>query len=239
MTKLLFLKDAYMTKADVYVTKVFPEGVVLDKTIFYPLGGGQDTDTGTINLQGTSYTVKSVKKEGENIVHFLEEGTSEIHEGDKVKLKLDWERRYTHMKYHTALHILSKVAYSTYGATITGNQITQEKARIDLTLEGLDKEVVKKIEEDTNSHIEKNMAVTVREVTREDAIAIVDPKITRLDLIPPSIKNIRLVEVGGVDIDACGGTHVHNTQEIGKIEIFKTINKGRGRKRLELRLVRV
>jgi len=236
MTRLLFQEDSYLRETDATVEEVTPEGLVLDKTIFYPLGGGQDSDTGSIVHKGKAYRIPMVKRSSGKILHMTEDAIDGISKGDTVTLKIDWEKRYAMMRFHTSLHLLSHVAFSEFGAGIRGNSISPNKARIDLDLEGLSEDITKKIESKTNELISMGTPVEVRSLLRAEAEKMVDPGKTRLDMIPETIKEIRLVVIGDIDTDACGGTHVRNTKEIGGIEIFKTVNKGKSRKRLELKL---
>ncbi|MEA1993642.1 MAG: alanyl-tRNA editing protein [Euryarchaeota archaeon] len=223
-TELLFLKDSYKREFEAEVLNFEKNYVVLDRTCFYPKGGGQDCDTGTLG----DFTVSKVKKKKGKVLHKID-GTPE--EGDTVTGKLDWERRYSLMKYHTALHILSRAVFNRYGGAVAGNQIHPHKARIDFDLEEIKDE--KEIEEKTNEIIKEGRPVKTFTVPREKAAELVDEK-TRLDLIPDFIKDIRVIDIEGYDIDACGGTHVKNTEEIGEIEITNVESKGKRRKRVTI-----
>jgi Ser-tRNA(Ala) deacylase AlaX len=234
MTELLYLDDAYMTAASAVVDEIVPEGLVLDRTIFYPGGGGQDCDTGALEVDGRSYDVSGVKRVSGKVVHLVD--AVGIRTGDEVTLSLDWGRRHAMMKYHTALHLLVHCAHADFGATITGNQISPEKARIDLGLDELDADMTKRLVDETNRLIDDDLPVAIRTVAREEAERAVDPTKTRLDMLPASMRTVRLVDIGGFDLDACGGTHVRSTGEIGGIDAVRTINKGKGRKRMEIRL---
>jgi len=236
MTRLLFQEDSYLKEATTRVVDVLDGGLELESTIFYPQGGGQDTDKGSLFIKDRELPIKEVKRSSGKIIHKTAASLEDISAGDEVKMVLDWERRYTMMKYHSALHLLSSVAYNEFGSQITGNAITPSKARIDLTLEGLSEDIISKIESETNELIGRGLPVEIRNMPRTEAEAMVDPDKTRLDLIPASIQDIRLVIIGDEDTDACGGTHVKNTSEIGPIEIFNSMNKGKDRKRLEIKL---
>lgn len=235
MTTLLYLEDPYLKTCTATVASVADGAVVLDRTILYPLGGGQASDTGTIVSGSQSWPITLARRQGDDVAH-LATGAEALHAADTVTVHLDWDRRYPMMKYHTALHLLSHVAHEQYGAGITGNDITPERARIDLALDELTPEMVESIAQGTNELISAGLAVTCTSVPRAEAERLVNPEKTRLDLLPAHIETIRLVRVGTVDIDACGGTHVANTKEIGGIVVAGTINKGRGRKRMEIRL---
>jgi len=236
MTKLLFQEDSYLRESNAKIIEILENGLVLEDTIFYPRGGGQDSDKGSLYMKGKEFPVHEVKRSSGKVVHFTKMPLDGIVPGDYAKMVLDWERRYRMMRYHTALHLLSSVAYREFGAQITGNNIAPNKARIDLNLEGLTEGIINDIEKGTNDLISQDIPVEIRNVPRSQAEAMVDPKKTRLDLIPMSIIDIRLVIIGDKDIDACGGTHVGRTGEIKGIEIFNSINKGKNRKRLEIKL---
>ena len=237
MTEMLYLHDSYLRETEATVIKTMEKGIVLDQTVFYPRGGGQQSDTGTITIDGTDYKVSEVVKKDGEVVHVTDEHIPDAQPTKTVHLKIDWEGRYAMMKYHTALHLLSHVAHRLYGAQTAGNQISPDKARIDLTLEKTSEEIVREMESETNDIISLGLDVCVMDIPREEAVKEVDPEKTRLDLLPEAIKSIRLVKVGDVDTDACAGTHVANTKEIGGIRITKVVNKGKNRKRIELVLV--
>ncbi|HDM22709.1 MAG: alanyl-tRNA editing protein [Methanomicrobia archaeon] len=225
-TKLLFLEDAYRKEFEASVLKYENGYAILDQTCFYPRSGGQECDKGIIERDGEIFNVSEVKKEKGTVLHKI---NGVLNEGDKVSGKIDWDRRYKMMKYHTALHILSRVIFDMYGGGVTGNDISPNRARMDFDLEKIeDKE---EIEKRTNEIIKEGRDVKIYTVPREEAEKLVDEK-TRLDMIPHFVKEIRLVEIENFDIDACGGTHVKNTKEIGEIKITKIENKGKGRKRI-------
>ena len=225
-TKLLFLEDSYRKEFDAEVISFENNCAVLDRTCFYPRSGGQECDKGTIEKNGNIFSVSEVKKDKGIVLHKID---GILEKGDKITGKIDWERRYKMMKYHTALHILSRVVFDLYGGGVAGNQISPDKARIDFDLEKIENK--EEIEKKTNKIIKEGRAVKSYTLPREEAEKVVDDK-TRLDLLPKFIKNIRLVDIENFDIDACGGTHVKNTKEIGEIKITKIENKGKNRKRL-------
>ncbi|MCK4246911.1 MAG: alanyl-tRNA editing protein [Methanomicrobia archaeon] len=225
-TKLLFLEDSYRKEFSAEVLGFENTYAVFDQTCFYPLSGGQECDIGVIEKEGEMFTVSEVKKNKGIVLHKID---GILEKGDKITGKIDWNRRYQMMKYHTALHILSRVVFNLFGGEVAGNQISPNKARIDFGLEKI--EAREEIEKKTNEIIKEGRSVKVYTVPREEAEKIVDDK-TRVDLLPDFIKNIRLVDIENFDIDACGGTHVKNTKEIGEIKITKIENKGKNRKRL-------
>ena len=235
MTELLYLKDSYLRSFEASVVKAEEGRVVLSATAFYPEGGGQPCDTGVIVYAGERFPVLKVKREGGEVAHYCE--GAELKEDDMVKGEIDWQRRYTFMRYHTALHILARALYDEFGAVVTGNQIALEKSRMDFDVANFDRSALPEIEAKANEVIAQGREVRIYTLPREEAFARVDPKKTRIDLIPKSIRDIRLVEIDGFDIDACGGTHVKNTREIGGIKITGFRSKGRRNKRIEVVLV--
>lgn len=226
----LYLSDCYMKEFEANVESV-KDGkfVVLDKTAFYPNAGGQPYDTGKLVRESDSkeFPVVFVGKFGDAISHEVQgEG---LKEGDKVMGVIDWERRYTHMKMHTAAHVLSRVIYELAGAHTSGNQLGEEQSRIDFTLENLDKEAIHSWIDRANEYISKELPVEIREITREEA---------EKELSGPSkhlmadMDVLRLIKIDGLDEQTCGGTHLHNIGEIGRIEFVKIKNKGKNNRRI-------
>lgn len=237
MTTRLYAQDPYLKTAEATVTAITPEALEFDKTIFYPQGGGQASDSGILEMKGDQRTIAKAVSDHGSILHLVEGGTEGLSVGDTVQISIDWNRRYAMMKYHTALHILSQVAYGAYDAGTTGNDISSERARIDMSFSELTPEMVQRLEAETNEHIAAGLDVVVETLPRAEAETKVNPEKTRLDLIPASVTDIRLVRVGDIDTDACGGTHVRSTSEIGGIRITGTKNKGKNRKRMEIQLL--
>lgn len=230
----LYLTDSYLRDFRSFVTSVDGAKIELSKTAFYPTGGGQPNDTGRIRFGNDEFAVLDVKKEGERIVHHLNEPPSfSVH--DEVRGELDWERRYTFMRMHTASHILASVFYSNHKALITGNQIGLEKTRFDFSMTGFDRGKIEDCISKANEAICKNAGVKISFLKRQDALKI--PSIVKLaGAFPPSIDTLRIVEIDGIDIQADGGTHVANTKEIGKIELVSMENKGKDNRRIYFRL---
>lgn len=230
MTELLYLEDCYAKEFDATVTKADGKFIVLDKTLFYPTGGGQPSDTGKLTSEaGETYNVLYAKKTGDDVsIELDREG---LKEGDQVQGTVDWDRRYKHMRYHTACHLLSAVVHEETGALITGNQIAEDKSRIDFNLENFDKEKIKGYTSKVNEIIEKSASVNIKNLPKEEAFKL--PAVLRLkNVLPPSIDEIRIIDIEGHDAQACGGTHLKNTEEIGKVEITKIDNKGKNNRRL-------
>ncbi|MBN1544207.1 alanyl-tRNA editing protein [Candidatus Woesearchaeota archaeon] len=229
MTELTYLEDSYMKEFEAAVTKAEGKLITLDRTCFYPTGGGQPGDTGVLVAAGKEYRVISAKKSGQEVVHEIDQ--EGIKEGDKVTGMLDWSRRYRFMRGHTACHVLSYVVNKETGALITGNQIAEDKCRIDFDLENFDRERIKAFEEKENQIIGEGVEVSTRFLPREEAFQI--PSVLKLkNVLPPSVETIRIVEIGKYDTQACGGTHVKNTSEIKGISITSAENKGKKNRRV-------
>jgi misacylated tRNA(Ala) deacylase len=232
-TELLYSTDAYARSFDATVAAVTPDGgVILDRTAFYPTGGGQPHDTGVLSWDGGSGAVVEVRKAGPEVVHRLEGQGPAV--GTRIHGEIDWERRYALMRHHTALHSMSGVIYQLYGATVTGGQMYPDRARMDFQLPDLSPDRLQHIEERTNELMLEGHAVSVRFLPREEAFQIPDLIRTRINLLPEGIEVIRVVNIEGIDQQADGGTHVANTREVGRVHIAGTENKGKGNKRLEI-----
>lgn len=231
MTRELFRQYSYIKECDAVVTTVEDGTVVLDQTVFYPLGGGQPGDTGTMNWDGGSAAIIDTRYgEGGAIRHVLEEGASLPAEGDTVHVALDWDRRYRHMRMHTAMHLLGSVLQ--YG--VTGGNISTEKSRLDFDMEDtVDKEAVgaalKKL-------VEEDHPVSFRWITDEELDA--QPDLVRtMSVQPPRGKGkVRLLEIEGVDLQPCGGTHLSSTAEVGAVRIGKVEKKGKRNRRVNIHL---
>ena len=239
MTKTLYLTDCYLKEFDAKIVDVLDDGtlIMLDQTAFYPTSGGQPNDLGSIKCNVELYNVIDVFKRDGEILHKVDR--SGLKKSDAVICEIDWERRYVLMRYHTAAHILSTLINSETGAEITGNQLYIDRARVDFSLEKFDRSLMIGFEEKANAIIMKGLTVNFRLLDREDALKI--PSLTKLRMqLPETITQFRIVDIFDSDADfdhqACGGTHIQNTQEIGSIKIFDLENKGRDRKRIYFRL---
>lgn len=238
MTELLFLEDSYARRCTATVVEVTPEGgVIVDRTVMYPTGGGQPHDTGTMIQGDTRWEVTAVKKRGPEVVHTIEPAGDAPAVGSVVELEIDWERRYRLMRTHTAMHVLCGTIFREFGALVTGGNMALDKARMDFELEDLNPERVKLIEERANAEIAAGRDVRWRSIPREEAFQIPDLIRTKINLLPDFIQEVRVVEIDGLDLQADGGTHVRNTAEVGGIRIVGTRSKGRINKRLEIQLV--
>lgn len=237
MTDLLYLGDSYLRAFDATVVDVTPEGaVVLDRTAFYPGGGGQPHDLGQLQAGDRSWNVVKLAKDGDRVLHLLD-GEDAPGPGTQVRGELDWARRYRLMRTHTAMHVLCGTIFRAYGALVTGGNMALDKARMDFELEDLNPERVARIEALANEAIAAGLPVSWRSLPREEAFQIPDLIRTKVNLLPPTISEVRVVEIAGLDLQADGGTHVRNTADVGGIEIVGTRSKGRSNKRLEIVLV--
>lgn len=231
MTKELFRDDSYLRECDATVTGVHDNGVVLDQTIFYPLGGGQPGDTGLLHWDGGEARVADTRYgDGGTIVHILEEGAAVPAAGTAVHGALDWDRRYRHMRMHTAMHLLGSVLQ--YG--VTGGNISAEKSRLDFDMEDtVDKEAVG---DALAKLVAADHPVSCRWITEEELDA--QPELVRtMSVQPPRGKgSVRLLEIAGVDLQPCGGTHLKSTAEVGAVRIGKVEKKGKRNRRVNLHL---
>jgi Ser-tRNA(Ala) deacylase AlaX len=221
----VYLDDSYLKELDAEVIDL-RDGVILDRTIFYAASGGQPSDVGKMQGDGT-YEVKEVVKHDE-IVHRTEPLPSA---GEKVKLMIDWERRYRYMRQHTAIHVVSSIAMKEFGAMITGNQIYYDYSRIDFNFKNWDSGISNSLESRVNEELLKNLPVTAFMMQREDILKMDGSVKVDVKLLPQS-EILRVIKIGDLDIQPDGGTHVKNTSEIGEIEIFKIENKGKNNKRM-------
>lgn len=233
MTNLLYLQDSYLRAFDALVTghDLEQNGVVLDQSAFYPGGGGQLPDTGTIWIGEASYPVSRVKRGN---AHIIDGELPPI--GAEVRGQLDWARRYKIMRTHTAMHILCGVIWRDYQASVTGGNMDVLSGRMDFEFERLAPEVVLEIEKKINLEVEAERAVRIEILPRETAFQIPDLIRTKINLLPASIQEVRTVEIVGLDLQADGGTHVANTREVGAIKIARYKSKGGINKRLYVEL---
>lgn len=232
MTQLLAHTDAYLKEFDAVVTAINQEeqAVALDRTAFFPGGGGQPHDLGWLN----DIPIKKVKRQGEYIWHWLEGNLPS--EGAAVHGKLDWERRYKLMRTHTAFHILCGVVWRDYRAQVTGGNMDILKGRMDFEFETLRGELVKEIEEKLNVEVAAARDVHVKILPREEAFKVPDLIRTKINLLPEGITEVRTIEIEGLDLQADGGTHVANTREVGTIKVADYKSKGKINKRIWLEI---
>lgn len=238
MTRLLYQTNAYLQTFDAVVVAVDGEAraLTLGQTAFYPGGGGQPCDFGTLGAGGTDYPVTAVKKQGEHVLHFLGGNAHLPSVGAAVHGVLDWQRRYGLMRTHTALHILCGTVFRDYGALVTGGNMDPLEGRMDFEFETLRAELVGEIEAAVNKEVAAARDVCVRILPREEAFQIPDLIRTKINLLPEGIREVRTVEIIGLDLQADGGTHVANTREVGQIKVVDYKSKGAINKRIYIKL---
>lgn len=249
MTDLLYQTDSYVREFDATVVAVDAAAgrVALDRTAFYPGGGGQPCDLGTLTLAGQTLQVTQVKKEGDVVWHYLATmppflvdltprppslGGEGPGERWRVRGVIDWPRRYALMRTHTALHILCGVVWRDYGAQVTGGNMDPGQGRMDFEFATLRGELVGEIEAKCNAEVAVAREVRVKILPREEAFRIPDLIRTKINLLPESISEVRTVEIVGLDLQADGGTHVANTREVGRIRVTDYKSKGAINKRI-------
>jgi len=236
-TELLYMKDVesnYIREFDASVIERGFDYVVLDRTAFYPLGGGQPSDTGYLEWQGGRAEVKEVTKK-EGIRHHLVQNPDIV--PDKVHGVINWERRHAHMKMHTAQHVISGVVYDLYKARTVGNQLYHDRSRIDFAPVKFTDEMVAEVERKCNDILAGGAKVEISTTAREDLEKNIDAQRANLDLLPKSVRDLRIVTIEKFDVCPCAGTHVRSLSEIGKMKIVKRENKGKDRERITYELV--
>ncbi len=238
MTEALYHDDSYLKEFEATITAVDEQnhGVVLDRTAFFPGGGGQLADTGSLTTDGKTFQVKRAKRIGGKLVHLLEGDDPLPTAGTQVQCQLDWETRYKIMRTHTAMHILCGVIFRDYGASVTGGNMEVLKGRMDFEFETMRKELVDEINTAINAEVSNARPVNWRELPREEAFQIPDLIRTKINLLPDFIKEVRVVEIEGLDLQADGGTHVRNTSEVGQIRVVDYKSKGAINKRIYVEL---
>ena len=234
MTDLLFHQDSYLKEFQATVTAATDNGVVLDQTAFYAGGGGQPYDTGVLVTNGREHRVTRVGRADGKIVHEIDGAPPPT--GARVSGRIDWDRRYLLMRTHTALHILCGVVWRDYGAKVTGGDMQPGTARMDFELENMSAEFAREVEERANAEVAAARDILVNNLSREEADHHPDLIRTKINLLPPGIKEVRTIDISGLDLQADGGTHVANTREVGAIKVVGHESKGRINKRLRIEL---
>lgn len=228
-------RDSYLDRAEGSVVDVTDEGVVLDRTVFYARGGGQPGDTGLIRWDGgEARVVDTVRRSG--TIHHVLEGEHLPEPGMEVQGVIDWDRRYTIMRTHTALHALSGVVWRDFGAKVTGGNMDEGTARMDFELDSISQEFGRDVERTLNEELVRGYPTEIVYMAREAAVQDPDLIRTKVNLIPEWVEEIRVVDIVGLDRQADGGTHVRTTLEVGQIEVVKTESKGKANKRMKIRL---
>jgi misacylated tRNA(Ala) deacylase len=232
----LYSRDAYTAMTEAVVVEVTDEGLMLDRTVFYPRGGGQPGDTGVIRWDGGEVRVADTLKRNVDVLHVLEPDQTPPAPGTAVTAEIDWARRHRLMRTHTALHALSGVIFTDYGARVTGGNMEPGIARMDFELEAISQEFGKEVERKLNTALALDRPVHVSFLPRTDALADPDLIRTKVNLIPDHVDPIRVIDIEGIDKQADGGTHVRATGEVGTVRVVKTESKGKGFKRMRIEL---
>jgi misacylated tRNA(Ala) deacylase len=234
MAEALYHSDSYLREFDAVVVALDGRRVALDRTAFYPSGGGQPNDRGQFVSDRSRWTVSLVRKEAGEIWHEIEADPPRI--GEQVHGVLDWPRRYALMRTHTAMHILCGVIWRDYGASVTGGNMEPRRGRMDFEFEHMRAELVHEIEDRINTEVRAAREVRSAVLPRQRAFEIPDLIRTKINLLPVDISQVRIVEIVGLDLQADGGTHVANTHEVGQLRIVDYKSKGAINKRLVLEL---
>ncbi|MDA1127935.1 MAG: alanyl-tRNA editing protein [Chloroflexi bacterium] len=234
MTELLFHSESYLKEFEATVTDAVDGGVVLDRTAFYPGGGGQPTDSGMLTSGSVDYQVTGIKRVDGQLVHQIVGDLPAV--GATVTGQIDWDRRYLLMRTHTALHILCGVVWRDYAAKVTGGDMKPGEGRMDFEFENFSAEFVEEMEAKINAEVAAERDIFVNNLSREEADQTPDLVRTKINLLPPNIQEIRTIDIHGLDLQADGGTHVANTREVGVIRVVGHESKGRSNKRIRIAL---
>ncbi|MGZ8613833.1 MAG: alanyl-tRNA editing protein [Actinomycetota bacterium] len=238
-TDALYSRDAYLRSCEATVVESRDDGVVLDRTVFYARGGGQPGDSGVLRWgKGECRVLDTTKSRDDGeIVHAIDPAGPPPPVGAAVTAEIDWDRRYQHMRTHTALHALSGVVFTDFGAKVTGgNMESGGVARMDFELDGISQEFGREVEERLNARLADDVEVLVLELPRAEALADPDLIRTKVSLIPESVDPIRVIDISGIDKQADGGTHVASSGEVGRVKVVKTESKGKANKRIRIQL---
>ncbi|MCH2305288.1 MAG: alanyl-tRNA editing protein [SAR202 cluster bacterium] len=237
MTEQIYNSNAYQKEIQSEIIDIGEDYLILDKTIFFPGGGGQPNDLGFFSMNDLSSEVLKVKWQNGQIAHFIDNNECKNFSiGDSVKSKIDWERRYKLMRTHTSLHILCGVIWRDYKASVTGGNMEPLKGRMDFEFPSLSAELTQEIEEKINLEVNKDRKISVDFLPRDQAFEIPDLIRTKVNLLPESLKIIRTINIQGLDLQADGGTHVSSTKEVGYINITGHESKGKINKRLRIKV---
>jgi misacylated tRNA(Ala) deacylase len=232
-TDLLFLRDAYLRRFEATVIDVRPGAVALDRTGFYATSGGQPHDTGTLASPAGVVPVSDVRREGDLVWHTVPD-SADLGVGAPVEGELDWDRRHALMRTHTALHILCGVIWNEFGVAVTGGNMEPLSARMDFDFDPLPPGFGEQIEAAVNAEIVADRLIVVSFLPRAEALADADLIRTKVNLVPESVTELRIVDITGLDKQADGGTHVRSTGEVGRFQVVKTESKGKANKRLRI-----
>ena len=237
MTELIYQNDSYVQSFDAHVIQVDKQnnGIILDRTAFFPGGGGQPADFGLLSNKQDTFAVKRAQRIAGELVHLIEgdylpEPSSHIHG------QINWDHRYKLMRTHSAMHILCGVIFRDYGASVTGGNMEPLKGRMDFEFETMQRELVDEINASINAEVANARPICWRELPRDKAFLIPDLIRTKINLLPEGIQFVRIVEIEGLDLQADGGTHVRNTSEVGSIRVVDYKSKGKINKRIYVEL---
>ena len=237
MTDLLFQDESYLKEFEATITELVEGGAILDRSAFYIGGGGQPCDIGVLIHDGDEHIVTKVGRQEGKIVHQIPDlAPTSLASGQLVTGRIDWDQRFLLMRTHTALHILCGVVWRDYGAKVTGGDMRPGEARMDFELEQMTAQFAEEIEEKINSEVAIARDVLVSKISRDEADRTPDLIRTKINLLPTNIREVRTIDIQGLDIQADGGTHVANTQEVGTIKVVGRESKGRINKRLRIAL---
>lgn len=236
MTEEIAARDAYRATAEGRVLEIVPEGVVLDRTVFYARGGGQPGDIGVLRTGGSEVTVLDTFRAAGRVIHAVSD-LAAFEPSMEVEGVIDWDRRYRLMRTHTALHALSGVVWRDFGAKVTGGNMEPGVARMDFELDSMSIEFGREVEDTLNAELVKGYPAEIVFLARQEALSDPDLIRTKVNLIPEYVNEIRVVDIVGLDRQADGGTHVRSTLEVGTVRVVKTESKGKANKRMRIELV--
>lgn len=237
-TDKLFLEDAYLTNFKGKIIEVQDSNIILDRTIFYPESGGQLGDTGILLLNDQTFKVENTRQFKDRILHILDskEDLSSVEIFTEIEGQINWNRRFTLMRSHTAQHVISRYFQIKFGAETVSTQLKLDESRLDFApIDKITSNELEVITSEINKILSSNLNVRISYLPREEAISFLQQKdyqIQYLKMVPKTVKNFRIVSIGDYDFAACGGTHVRNTAEIKKIRLVRTKNKGKSRERI-------
>jgi misacylated tRNA(Ala) deacylase len=233
-TEQVFLRNAYAREMDARVVAVDGDRVALDRTVFYATGGGQPHDIGALSWADGRAAVTGVRKEGGTVWHTLDGPVPAV--GTEVHGEIDWERRHQLMRTHTALHILCGVIWNQWGTAVTGGNMEPLSARMDFEFDPLPEGFAATVEELINAEVAADRPIETEFLPRDAALDDADLIRTKVNLIPESVKEIRVIDIVGLDKQADGGTHVRSTGEVGRVRVVKTESKGKAFKRIRIQV---
>ncbi len=234
-TETIYAVDSAVREFESAVLAVQEDEIALERTAFYPGGGGQPHDVGTLGAGERTWQVVGMRKDGDLLWHRLE-GAEPPAAGETVAGRVDWERRYRLMRTHTALHVLTAVALRDHGATVTGGNMEPGEGRLDFEIAGFTPAMAESMIARANEEAARDLPVRVYTLPRDEALQLSDLIRTKTNLVPPTVTHIRVVEIEGLDRQADGGTHVASTRQIGGIDVVKVESKGRANRRLRISL---